>query len=71
MRDRQEQKWTEATVFCNKEVNLKRTCAVTVGQYEFGGNTTDTATTEADAAYEQSVHDFLWRLTRVKRQYQG
>ena len=50
--------WTEATVFWNEEVNLKRTCVVTAGQYGFGGNTTDTATTEADAAYEQSVHDF-------------
>ena len=50
--------WTEATFFWNKEVNLKRTCAVTAGQYGSGGNATDTATTEADAAYEQSVHDF-------------
>ena len=50
--------WTEATVFWNKEVDLKRTCAVTTGQYGFGGNATDTATTEADAAYEQLVHDF-------------
>ena len=49
---------TEATVFWNEEVNLKRTFAVTAGQYGFEGNTTDTATTEADAVYEQSVHDF-------------
>ena len=39
-------------------MNLKRTCAVTSRQYGFGGNTTDTETTEADAAYEQLVHDF-------------
>ena len=39
-------------------MNLKRTCAVTAGQYVFGGNATDTVTTEVDAAYEQSVHDF-------------
>ena len=45
--------WTEATVFWNKEVNLKRTCTVTAGKYGFGGNVTDTATTEADAVYEQ------------------
>ena len=50
--------WTEATVFWNEEVNIKRTCAVTSRQYVFGGNATDTATTEADAAYEQSVNDF-------------
>ena len=50
--------WTEATVFLNEEVNLKHTCALTVGQYGFRGNATDTSTTEADAAYEQSVHDF-------------
>ena len=50
--------WTKATVFWNEEVNLKRTCAFTAGQYGFGGNATDTATTESDSAYEQSVHDF-------------
>ena len=50
--------WTKATIFWNEEVNLKRTCAVTVGEYVFGVNTTDTATTEADATYEQSVNDF-------------
>ena len=50
--------WTEATVFWDEEINLKRTCAVTAGQYVFGGNATDTATTESDTAYEQSVHDF-------------
>ena len=51
-------KWTEATFFGNEEVNLKRTCAVTAGQYGFGGNSKDIDTTEADAAYEQAVHDF-------------
>ena len=39
-------------------MNLKRTCAVTAGQYGFGGNATDTATTEEDAAYEHTVNDF-------------
>ena len=39
-------------------MNLKRTCAVTAGQYGFGGNTTDTASTEADASYEKLVHYF-------------
>ena len=64
--------WTKATVFWNEEVNLKCTCSVTAGQYGFGGNATDTATTEADAdtAYEQSVNDFLQCSTRFKRQYQ-
>ena len=55
---RQKKTWTEATIFWNEEVNLKCTCAVTAGQYGFGGNTNDTANTEADAVYEQSVHDF-------------
>ena len=50
--------WTEATVFWNKDVNLKHTWAVTSGQYGFGGNATDTDTTEADAAYDQSANDF-------------
>ena len=50
--------WNEATVFWNEEVNLKRTCAVIPGQYVFGGNATDTDTTEGDAAYEQLVNDF-------------
>ena len=48
----------QSNSFWNEEVNLKRTCAVTEGQYGFGGNATNTATTEADAAYEQLVHDF-------------
>ena len=63
--------WTEATVFWNEEVNLKRTCTVTTGKYGFGGNATDTATTESDAAYEQSVKDFLSALgkshTKISR----
>ena len=58
MRDQTKKTWTEARVFWSEEVNLKHTCAVTAGKYGFGGNTTDTDTTEADAAYEQSVHDF-------------
>ena len=57
--------WTESTVFWNKEVNLKRTCSVTAGNNGFEGNTNDTATTEPDAEYEQSVYAFLWRSTRV------
>ena len=44
--------------FLEQRGNLKCTCTVTAGQYGFGVNTTDTATTEADAAYEQSVNDF-------------
>ena len=43
---RQNKTWTDAKVFWNEKVNLKRTCAVTAGQYIFGGNATDTATTE-------------------------
>ena len=39
-------------------MKLKRTCAVTAGQYGFGDNATDTATTEAEAEYEKLVHDF-------------
>ena len=39
-------------------MNLKRTCTVTAGQYDFGGNATDTATTKEDADYKQSVHYF-------------
>ena len=50
--------WTEATVFWNEEVNLKRTCAVTAGKYGFGSNATATSTIYSDAAYEQSVNDF-------------
>ena len=57
--------WTEAKVFWNEEVNLKRTCAVTVGQHGFSVNATDTATTEADTAYEQSVHDFSSALDKI------
>ena len=40
-------------------MNLKRACAVTAGKYGFGGNATNTANTEADVAYEQSVQDFF------------
>ena len=77
---RKNKTWNEATVFFNEEVNLKRTCAVTAGKYGFGGNATDTATTEADAAYEQPVHDFssafnksqttISGLTATNTQYQ-
>ena len=63
--------WTEATVFWNKEVNLKRTCAVTAGQHAFGGNATNTATTEADAAYEQSVNDFSSAFDKSQTTIQG
>ena len=55
-------------------MNLKHTCAVTEGQYGFLGYTTDTATTEADESYEQSVHEFFFGVRqesndniRVKR----
>ena len=50
--------WAEATVFWNKKVNLKRTCAVTAGQYGFGGNATATSTTYSYAAYDKSVNHF-------------
>ena len=50
--------WAEATIFWNKEVNLKHTCAVTSGQYGFGDNATATSTTDVDVAYEQLVNDF-------------
>ena len=63
--------WTEATVFWNKEVNLKRTCAVTARKYGFGGNTTDTATTEADTAYEQLVHDFSLTFNKSQTKISG
>ena len=63
--------WTEATVFWNKEVNLKCTCTVKAGQYGFGGNTTDTATTEADAAYEQLVHDFSSAFDKIQTTISG
>ena len=52
--------WNEATVFWNEEVKLKRTCAFISGQYGFRGNKTATSTTDADAAYEQSVNDFFF-----------
>ena len=55
---RQKKIWSEATVFWNEEVNLKRTCDVKAGQYGFVGNVTATSTTEADAAYEQPVNYF-------------
>ena len=58
VRPKKNKTWTESTVFWNEEVNLKPTCAVTAGHYGFGGNTNDTSTTEADAAYEQSLHNF-------------
>ena len=67
----QKQTWTEATVFWNEKVNLKRTCAVTTGQYGFGGSTTDTATTDADAAYEQSVHDFSSAFDKSQTKISG
>ena len=63
--------WTEATFFWNEEVNLKRNCVVTAGQYGFGGNTTDTATTEADAAYKQSVHDFSSAFEKIQTTISG
>ena len=59
MRGQTKKTWTEATIFWNEEVNLKCTCAVIAGQYGFGGNTNDTATTDAEAEYEKLVHDFL------------
>ena len=52
-------------------MNLKRTCAVTAGQYGFGGNATDTATTEADAAYEQLVHDFYLAFDKSQTTISG
>ena len=63
--------WTEAIVFWNEEVNLKRTCTVTAGQYIFGGNATDTSTTEADAEYEQSVHDFSLAFDKIQTMISG
>ena len=65
-KSRQNKTWTEATVFWNKEVNLKRTCAVTAGKYGFGGNATDTPTTEADASYEQLIHEFSSAFDKSK-----
>ena len=52
-------------------MNLKRTCAVTEGQYGLGGNVTDTYTTEADAAYEQSVNDFSLALDKIQTKISG
>ena len=63
--------WAEATVFWNEEANLTRTCAVTAGQYGFGGNATDTATTEADSAYEQSVNDFSLAFDKIQTMISG
>ena len=63
--------WTKATVFWNKEVNLKRTCAVTTGHYGLGGNATDTSTTEEDAAYEQSIYDFSSELDKSQTTISG
>ena len=63
--------WTEATVFWNKEVNLKRTYACTAGKYGFVGNATDTATTEADTAHEQSVHDFSLAFDKIQTTISG
>ena len=63
--------WTEARVFWNEEVNLKRTCTVKTGNYGFGGNTTDTATTEADAAYEHLVHGFSSAFNKSQKTISG
>ena len=52
-------------------MNLKHTCAVTAVQYGFGGNAIDTATTESDAAYEQSVHDFSSALDKSQTTISG
>ena len=37
----------------------------------FGGNTTDKATTEADAAYKQSVHDFYSAFEKIQTTISG
>ena len=63
--------WSEATVFWNEEVNLKRTCTVTAGQYGFGGNATDTSTTDADAAYEHSINYFSSTLDKSQTTISG
>ena len=41
------------------------------GQYGFGVNATDTATTEVDAAYEQSVHAFSLTFNKSQRTILG
>ena len=51
--------------------NLKCTCPVTAGHYGFGGDATDTAYTEADAAYEQSVHDFSFAFNKIQTAISG
>ena len=63
--------WAEATFFWNEEVTLKRTCAVTAGQCGFGGNSTATSITDADAAYEQSVNDFSLALYKSQTTISG
>ena len=70
-RPKKKKTWTKATIFRNKEVNLKRTCTVTAGQYGFRGNATDTATARADAAYEQLVHDFSLALDKSQTTISG
>ena len=63
--------WAKATVFWNEEVNLKRTCAVTAGKYGFVGNATAASTTDADAAYEQSVNDFSLAFNKSQTTISG
>ena len=63
--------WTDAIFFWYKEVNLKRTCVVTAGQYGFGGSTIDTANTEVDAAYEQSLHGFYLAFDKSQTKISG
>ena len=41
------------------------------GTNGFGGNTTDTATIESDAAYEQSVHDFSLSFNKSQTTISG
>ena len=45
-------------------MNLKRTCAVTAGNYNFGGNATTTSNTDADAAYAQLVKYFSFSFRK-------
>ena len=71
MRGQTKKNMDRSNSFWNKEVNLKRTCAFTAGQYGFGGNATDTATTEADAAYEQLVHGFSSAFDKSQTTIQG
>ena len=63
--------WTEETVFWKEEVNLKCNCAVKSVQYGFEGNATATATTEADAAYEQLVNDFSSEFNKSQTTISG